>query len=256
MSVIKNEIPILEYDTDSRAVIMPDHEGRDVRLPEAAVLAFVPSETIDRFAAEHGGRIVSEFLSVTKTYPLWVIEYRGKEISLVQAPVGAPASAQILDWLIAYGAKKIISGGSCGALCDYKEGVFLVPKRALRDEGTSYHYAAPSRFIDVSDEARRAIEKALADRGIKYAEVTTWSTDGFYRETKALTEYRKAEGCSVVEMECSALAACAKMRGALWGEILFTADTLADTDNYDARDFGASAVDAVLELCCDAALNV
>ena len=29
MSIIKNEIPILEYDTDPRAVIMPDHAAFD-----------------------------------------------------------------------------------------------------------------------------------------------------------------------------------------------------------------------------------
>ena len=34
----------------------------------------------------------------------------------------------------------------------------------------------------------------------------TWSTDGFYRETPDKISYRIEEGCSVVEMECSALA--------------------------------------------------
>jgi uridine phosphorylase len=60
--------------------------------------------------------------------------------------------------------------------------------------------------------------------------------DGFFRETKDLIAYRKGGGCSVVEMECSALAACAQMRGAIWSELLFTADTLADIERYDARN--------------------
>jgi hypothetical protein len=55
----------------------------------------------------------------------------------------------------------------------FEENVFLVPNRALRDEGTSYHYLPPSRFVDVSQEARDAIEKALKNRGLKYTEVTT-----------------------------------------------------------------------------------
>ena len=35
MSVVKHEIPILEFDTDPTAVIMPSHEKLDLRLPEA-----------------------------------------------------------------------------------------------------------------------------------------------------------------------------------------------------------------------------
>ena len=52
--------------------------------------------------------------------------------------------------------------------------------------------------------------------------------DGFFREMKEKVAYRKSEGCSVVEMECSALAACAAFRSATWGMLLYTADSLAD----------------------------
>ncbi len=72
----------------------------------------------------------------------------------------------------------------------------------MRDEGTSYHYAAPSRFMEINKRARKAIEKTILEHGMKYQEVITWSTDGFFRETKEKVAYRKAEGCSVVEMEC------------------------------------------------------
>ena len=41
MSIIKNKIPVLEYDTDPRAVIMPDHEHIDMSLPGKAVFAFL-----------------------------------------------------------------------------------------------------------------------------------------------------------------------------------------------------------------------
>ena len=174
----------------------------------------------------------------------------------MQAPVGAPAAAQILDWLIAYGVREIISCGSCGVLVDIPENAFLVPCKALRDEGTSYHYLPPERFVDVSEKARHAIEKTMKNHGLPYMEVVTWSTDGFFRETKEKVAYRKSEGCSVVEMECSALAACAKMRGAIWGELLFTADTLADAEHYDERNWGDDSASYALELCIEAVLNI
>ena len=77
------------------------------------------------------------------------------------APVGAPAAVQVLDWLIAYGVKEVISAGCCGALTGLEENTFLIPKKALRDEGTSYHYLPPARFIDIDGTARTAIEKTL-----------------------------------------------------------------------------------------------
>ena len=52
-------------------------------------------------------------------------------------------------------------------------------------------------------------------------------------------------------MECSALAAVAQLRGVVWGELLFTADSLADLDQYDSRDWGSEAFDKALELCLE-----
>ena len=68
------------------------------------------------------------------------------------------------------------------------------------------------------------------------------------RQLKRLPIARK-KGCAVVEMECSALAAVAQLRGVVWGELLFTADSLTDLDNYDSRDWGSEAFDKALELC-------
>ena len=255
MGILKNEIPILEFDTDQNAVIPPDHEGLDLKLPKKGVLAFLGS-TIEKYAAEHNLVQVANFDSITKKFPLFVMNYKGTDVCMIQAPVGSSAAVQFLDWMIAYGCTEVISSGSCGVLVDMEENEFLVPWRALRDEGASYHYAPPSRFMDVDKRALKAIEKTLIEHNLKYREVITWSTDGFYRETKEKVDYRRSEGCSVVEMECAGLAACAKMRGAVWGQILYTADTLADAENYDERNWGNDSMEYALRLCLDAVLNI
>ena len=246
----KHAIPILEFDDNPQAIIMPNHEGLDLQLPKKCIYAFLEEE-IDRFAQEVGAECVGEFVSATKTYPVYVMDYKGEKVCLAQAPVGSAPAAQFMDWLIGYGVEKIISTGTCGVLADIEENAFLVPVRALRDEGASYHYVAPSRYIEMQIEAVSAIEQVLEQLGIPYEEVMTWSTDGFYRETAEKVAYRKEEGCAVVEMECAALAAVAQLRGAVWGELLFTADSLADLDNYDQRDWGAEAFEKALELCLE-----
>lgn len=246
----KHAIPILEFDDNPEAVIMPNHEGLDLQLPKKCIYAFLEEE-IDRYAQEVEAECLGEFVSATKTYPVYVMDYKGEKVCLAQAPVGSAPAAQFMDWLIGYGVEKIISTGTCGVLTSIEENAFLVPVRALRDEGASYHYAPPSRYMDVHVEVVSAIEQVLEQRGIPYEEVMTWSTDGFYRETAEKVAYRKEEGCAVVEMECAALAAVAQLRGAVWGELLFTADSLADLDNYDQRDWGAEAFDKALGLCLE-----
>ena len=119
----KHEIPILEFDDNPQAVIMPTHEGLDLHLPEKSVYAFLEDE-IDRFAEAVGAKQVASFVSATKTYPVYVMEHQGEEICLAQAPVGSAPAAQFMDWLIGYGVKKIISAGSCGVLVDIEENAF------------------------------------------------------------------------------------------------------------------------------------
>lgn len=255
MGIIKNEIPILEFDSEQTAVISPVHENLNLNLPKKCVFAFL-GNYIDEYANSSDTKQVSTFISATKNYPIYITKYKGEEIVLCQAPVGAAAAAQILDWLISYGVCEIISAGSCGALEHFEESTFLVPSKALRDEGTSHHYAPPSRFMEINERAKKAIEKTILEHNMKYQEVITWSTDGFFRETKEKVEYRKSEGCSVVEMECSALSACAAFRKATWGMILYTADSLADIDKYDERHWGGNAYEYALTLCLDAVLAI
>ena len=255
MSIIKHEIPLLEFDSDDHAVLDPTHEKLNLQLPPKCVFAFL-GDYIDQYASTSDTRKITYFISATKHYPIYITKYRGHEIVLCQAPVGAAPAAQILDWLIGYGVREIISAGSCGALEKIPESTFLVPCKALRDEGTSYHYAPPTRFMEISNRARGAIEKTVSAHGMNYQEVITWSTDGFYRETKEKVAYRKSEGCTVVEMECAALAACAAFRNATWGMILYTADSLADVEKYDARNWGGNAYEYALTLCLDAVIQL
>lgn len=255
MNMIHNEIPILEYDASQEAVIMPDHEKLPVKFPVVAVFAFV-GEAVDEYAREHHCEVLAEFVSITKNYPIYLVKYEGKEICLCQAPMGAAAATQIMDWLIGYGVKYVISTGSCGVLTDIPENAFLVPAKALRDEGTSYHYLPAERFVETDGEMRKVIEQCFAEKGLSYEECITWTTDGFYRETKEKVTARREEGCVTVEMECAALAACAKFRGAHFGQFFFTADNLSKLGEYEERGWGEQSLKPALLLAMDIAAKV
>ena len=155
MALIKNPIPILEYDDNPQAVLMPDR-AHLYQFPEYAVFPFLGDE-VERYAKRHHCPKIGEFETITKIFPIYQVSYGGKELCLCQAPLGGAAAAQFLDFLIGYEAKKIISAGSCGALVPIEENQFLIPTEALRDEGASYHYLPASRTVQADPAAVAAI---------------------------------------------------------------------------------------------------
>ncbi len=114
----------------------------------------------------------------------------------------------------------------------------IIPVRALRDEGASYKYLPPARFIELQSGPIESFRKVLERHDIPYIECATWSTDGFYRETREMVAYRREEGCKVVEMECAAMAAIAEFRGKTFGQLLYSGDILiGGAEDYDDRDW-------------------
>ncbi len=252
--LITNEIPILEYDSDKSAMLMPGHSF-DYKFTKRAVLLFMQEEISD-YVAKNKCEVTGVFKKIDGNISVYQTSHKGMEITFCQAPVGGASATIILDQLIAGGTTEFVAVGCCGALVDDTEGDFFVPTTALRDEGTSYHYLPPAREVELSENVIKAIEKALEMNKLKYRECKTWTTDGLYRETKDMVAYRKAEGCAVVEMECASLAACAKMRGVSFGQLLFTADTLADINKYDKRIWAKENFAFALDLAFDAVVEI
>ena len=250
----KNEIPILEYDDTSTEVIAPNHDFEDVKLPEKCLFTFL-GDVVDEYAQSHDAEVIRLFETVSHDINIYVLHEDGEDICLVQSLIGAPAATSLMDTLVSSGCKKIIAVGSCGVLAQLPENAFLVPTKALRDEGTSYHYQPASRYIELDKEPIAAIEATFKKHDLPFVTCTTWTTDGFFRETKDLVKYRLDEGCSVVEMECAALTACCRRRGANFGQFLFTADSLANVHEYDARDFGNGSHEKALLLGLDILRN-
>jgi len=241
--------PILEYDGAPGAVLEPDHEGLGISLPPRVAFPFVGS-CVDDYARNHNLPVLAEYVTVTKCYPVYRVS---DEVCLCEAPFGAPVAASLMDWLIAYGARQFISAGSCGTLIDLPENSFIVPRRALRDEGTSYHYMPPSRWSFLDYDLQRRITDVFLEKDIAFTECDTWTTDAIFRETVDKVRRCRAEGCGVVDMECAALSAVAEFRNVAFGQFLYVADSLADADAYDARNWGTDSLVPALELCIEIA---
>lgn len=248
--------PILDHDDNPSDVVSQflDDPARRVRLPERAVLAFL-GPRVARHAADEGLPGIDEFQMVTASYPIHRIDRDGRSAALVEVPIGAAAAVMVAEYLIKRGVRTIVAVGSCGALVGFGEGEFLVPVRALRDEGTSYHYLPPAEWVATDPQVTAACLAAARGRGHAAVTVDTWTTDGFFRETPGMIARRVEQGCQVVEMECAAIAACAEFRGVRFGQLLFTADSLA-SETYDRRDFGVDSHEVALRMAVDAVFGV
>jgi len=174
-----------------------------------------------------------------------------KDIALVQMTgIGAPNAATVLEELIALGGKEFINLGFCGGLKDF--GIFLCEK-ALRDEGTSYHYLPKGKFTFPNKALTTKFKKSLEKHNIDYEIGTTWTIDAPYRETiSEIKEYRK-QGVKTVEMEASALFAVAQFRKVKIASCFVVSDILGN-DKWDPQ-FDSKHVKQKLKKLIDIAVE-
>lgn len=139
----------------------------------------------------------------------------GETVGIIGCVVGAPFAVLIAEELFASGCRHLLSVTSAGQIVAAKTPpYFVVIDRALRDEGTSYHYAAPSEFAEADPRQVATVVKALSDAGLSVLVGPSWTTDAPFRETAEAIEAARAKGILAVEMEAAALYAFARARSA------------------------------------------
>ncbi|MDR0461948.1 MAG: nucleoside phosphorylase [Christensenellaceae bacterium] len=165
-------------------------------------------------------------LGLSGRLPVYIYK---EKVLLVLMTVGAPNAAACVEELGYYGVKNFIAFGTAGCIDpNFDTSKLVIVERAIRDEGTSYHYLPPSVFVETDPEITNIIEKGLAKHNFSAVRGTAWTTDAFYRETYKRTSRRLEQGAIAVEMECAAFAAAAKRLGLRFGEFLFFSDAVAN----------------------------
>lgn len=233
--------PILEFDPNPRAMINADEHHAHLNIPSCMVFCFF-YEIIEKLVADGLAREVHALRSELGRHPVYVVTMpNGKEVGLMHPGVGAPLAAALLEEISAHGARNFIAVGGAGSLRkELTLGHLVIPTKALRDEGVSYHYVAPARWIEAQHDVNAIITTVLDSHQIPYVCGATWTTDAFYRETPDKVERRRNEGCLTVEMETSAFLAVCQMRNLRFGQILYSADDLSGT-TWDGRGWHSRA---------------
>ena len=228
------DIPLVEFDSEREAIIEPAVLFKRIDLPEHCVMPIYGS-LIEKLKADGRLEKISELYTSFVPIEVHKLEFEGKYVTVAHPGMGAPFAAAIMEEMIALGCRKFVACGSAGVLKpELQRGAIVIPSSAVRDEGTSYHYLAPSREIEVDAEVVRRLESVLQKHHVNYEIGKTWTTDAFFRETKGKVSQRKSEGCVAVEMECSALIAVSRFRDVVFGQYLAAGDDVSG-DEWDPR---------------------
>jgi uridine phosphorylase len=151
--------------------------------------------------------------------------------------VGAPATALVMEQLIALGVPKILLVGTAGALQEGMEaGDVVLCDRAIRDEGLSHHYSAPSKYAFPSRDLVDRLGDGLHRAQIPHRCGTSWTTDAPYRETVVEAELYRDQGVLTVEMEAAAAFTVADHRQTEAAAVLAVSDVLVNRDRESRRE--------------------
>jgi uridine phosphorylase len=144
---------------------------------------------------------------------LFEFEQRGIRFGIVACAVGASFAVLVAEQLFVCGCRLLVSMTSAGQIVDRgPPPYFVVIDRALRDEGTSYHYLPPADFAKADPALVSLALNALATAGEPVCRGGSWTTDAPFRETAAAIARARARGILAVEMEAAALYAFARAR--------------------------------------------
>ena len=243
--------PLLENKISaSPSVFSPSARLREARRQKGLATADVPAVCI----LDPDGDILRRLRNTgdaqrLETWPcyhtdLYTFALAGDTVGIVGCVVGAPFAVLIAEELFACGCRHLLSVTSAGQIVAKMPPPYLVViDRALRDEGTSYHYAPPSEFAQADPRLVARIAKALSDGGVSALVGPSWTTDAPFRETAEAIEAARAKGILAVEMEAAALYTFARARNA---SVLCFAQ-VTNTMGQTHQDFEKGELDGTTE---------
>lgn len=212
--------PLLDHKYyDEPSVFTAENLLREARRQKGLAQGLVPRVCV----LDPDGDLV-EYLHTTaraQPHPTWacyhtVLEtfaYEGVDYGIVGRVVDAPFAVLVAEELFASGCALIVSITSAGQIRSMGNPPYVVLiEKALRDEGTSYHYLPPSHYSVLSPVLKEVISTAWDATRVPLYVGASWTTDAPFRETEAAIAACRAEGILAVEIEAAALYALATQK--------------------------------------------
>lgn len=213
-------VPLLDNkDFNRPSIFSPENLLREARrqnsipngkIPDICVLD--PDGDLVRRLTNEKKAVLNPFWACYHTQ-LFNFMYEGVEFGIVGFAVGAPFAVLVTEEMFCSGCKLVISITSAGQILPKRNPpYFILIERALRDEGTSYHYLPPAQYAHIQKEFIDMLIDAHEQSSVPIERGSTWTTDAPFREVQAAIDFAGSEGILAVEMEAAALYAFSEAR--------------------------------------------
>ena len=214
---MNDSIPLFKHDLNASTEFSPESLVEAVRVNKHLEAEQIPTVCV----LEFDGDLTDWLVSTGKAKPckswacfhttMFSLQVDDFTCGIVPRTIGGPYAVLIAEQMRVSGAHVILGLTSAGRVSPSMPlpGLVVVT-RAIRDEGTSYHYLPPAETVDATPKLSKLLEFELKELSLPVSSGLTWTTDAPYRETKKqLSEYAKV-GVLAVEMQAASLLAFAK----------------------------------------------
>ena len=107
---------INSFDNQTEEIIKPSDVIKKIPgFPETVIVTF-SKKISDAFLSVDNIEKTGEVESCFDTTKIYKTDYKGKRLAVYKSMIGGPASAAILEEVIAKGGRKFLFFGSCGTL--------------------------------------------------------------------------------------------------------------------------------------------
>ncbi len=216
---MKKSIPLLNHALDAPSAFSPEGLIEAVRNQRHLDSQPIPQVCVLEFDGDLTDWLVST--GAAKAFPSWAcfhtkmfaIEVDGVTSGIVPRTIGGPYSVLVAEQMAVSGAQVVLGLTSAGRVsADMPVPGLVAVTRAVRDEGTSYHYGPPAETIDAPLDVAKLLELELKRLPLPDLSGTVWTTDAPYRETaKQLADHAKG-GALAAEMQAASLFAFSQAR--------------------------------------------
>ena len=210
---------LLHKEYTAPSVFTVENLLREARRQKGLAMGQVPSICV----LDPDGDLVEHLHATDRAHrhPTWACYHTvldtfvedGMEFGIVGRVVGAPFAVLVAEELFASGCQLLMSITSAGQIISRGQPPYVVLiDRALRDEGTSYHYLPHSPYSYLHSSLRERLSTQWSHAKVPLYTGASWTTDAPFRETEAMIAWCREQGILAVEMEAAALYAFATVK--------------------------------------------
>ena len=250
-----SDIPLLKHPLTAPSAFTPDSLVAAVRSERKLSPEGVPAVCLLEFDGDLPDWMVTA--GHVQDYENWAcfhtvmhtIEVDGTPCGIIPRTIGGPYAVLVAEQLRASGVQVILGLTSAGRI-GYSLPLpsLVVVEEAIRDEGTSYHYLAPSESVHSNPALVATLAGEIGFEGLPVARGRVWTTDAPYRETQQQLDQYAESGVLAVEMQAASLLAFSNSRGTPVGVVAIVSNAVdrgEDTFNKGSKDLGKRLIEAM-----------